>query len=341
MDQPPLAVQMTRYPKIGKLSDVVHRSRSLEKDSLSLVGTVKLHGTHADIVVENGDTIRLQSRNRLDLDLKYDNHGFAAFAIPLRSHILALNDIYIARYRSLNPDTPLLPERPVVIAGEWCGSNIQKKIALTQLPKHFVIVSVQINGSWVPDTDYADICDELIGIYNISKAGFFYHDLDLDNVQDSEAYIAALVKHVEKECPWALQLNVSGIGEGIVWKVREFCNDPEFWFKSKGDAFAVKVVGKSGPDLSKLRDLERAQEFAKQVTTVNRMQQGWDYLSEMKIPKDVTRTRDFLSWLVEDCLTEEALEIAVAKIDQDKLKSAVSLIGTDWYKAKVDSRASG
>lgn len=327
----------TLYPKIGKLSDVVHKSRFAEIPSLSLVGTVKLHGTHADMVIEKGDIIRLQSRNRFQLDHGTDNCGFAAFAIPLRAHILALKERYIARYSSLNPETPLNPEYPIVIAGEWCGKGIQKKVALIQLPKHFVIVSVQINGSWVQDTDYADIHDESVGIYNISKAGFFYHELDLGNVENSEMQIGTLVMNIEKQCPYALKLDVSGIGEGIVWKARAFCKDPEFWFKSKGDEFAVKTVDKSVPNLLKLENAERAQEFAKQVATVNRMQQGWDFLSEMKTPQDATGTRQFLSWLIHDCLTEEAWSIAEAGLDKGRLKSAICVIGKDWYKEKVNS----
>ena len=47
--------------------------------------------------------------------------------MPLRKEVLALKDRYIARYKALNPDTPLLPEEPVVIAGEFVGKNIQKK----------------------------------------------------------------------------------------------------------------------------------------------------------------------------------------------------------------------
>lgn len=110
----------TLYPKIGKLSDFVHRSRSLDRDlKLPLVGTVKLQGTHADIVIGNDDNVRIQSRNRADLTVEDDNLGFAAFAMPLREIILALKDRYIARYRALNPGKPIRSEEPFLIAGEW------------------------------------------------------------------------------------------------------------------------------------------------------------------------------------------------------------------------------
>ena len=211
-------------------------------------------------------------------------------------------------------------------------------VALIQLPKrHFVIVSVRINGAWVFDPDYGDIDAEPVGIYNISRAGFYYLDLDLANIEDAEAKIDRLVKDVEKECPYALTFGISGIGEGIVWKSRQFWSDPEFWFKSKGDEFMVKAAKEPGLDLEKLRASERADEFAKLVTTVNRMQQGWDFLEEMKIARDRSGTGRFLSWLVDDCMTEEGREIEEAGIDKVKLKSAICLIGRRWYRERVDS----
>ena len=153
----------TLYPKIGKLSDVIYRLRKFDKNLVTLSGTIKLHGTHADMVVK-GDEIQFQSRNRMDLTLENDNIDFVKFAQPLKSEILALRDLYITRYQSLNPGTTLLPEMPLIIAGEWCGSGIQKKVAITKLPKHFVIVSVQVNGAWILDMDYKDIANESVGI---------------------------------------------------------------------------------------------------------------------------------------------------------------------------------
>ena len=85
----------TLYPKIGELKDALRKVRKLDIDSLDLIGTVKLHGTHADIVVDvANDTIRFQSGNRTDFRPTQDNNGFAAFVTPLRQEILILKDSF-------------------------------------------------------------------------------------------------------------------------------------------------------------------------------------------------------------------------------------------------------
>lgn len=194
---------------------------------------------------------------------------------------------------------------------------------------------MRINGFWVPDQDYAELKAEPVGIYNISKAGFFYDDLNLANIDDSEAKLGLLVKNVGRGCPYALTFGVSRIGEGIVWKSCELCGDPQFWFKSKEEEFVVEAAKKPGFDLEKLRASERVNEFAKMATTVNRMQPGWDFLKEIKIPQDRSWTGRFLSWLIDDCSTEEGREIEEAEIDKAKFKSAICLIGRGWYKERV------
>ena len=173
---------------------------------------------------------------------------------------------------------------------------------------------------------------------NISIGGFFNHELNLDHIEASEAEIEDLVKNVERQCPYALMRGADGIGEGIVWKVRELCGDPSFWFKSKGEEFAVKA--KKPEDLSKRDSSEQAKVFAASLTTENRMQQGWDFLAEMGVTRDMNGTGRFLSWLVEDCFTEEALDVATLKIDRKKLGSAIRQIGKVWYKDKVESSKS-
>ena len=335
----PLAEETTStlYPKIGKLSDVVYKARNLKESSFDLVGTVKLHGTHADIVIDDNDRIRLQSRNQTDLQPAKDNCGFATFADPLKQDILALRNAFVARYRTLNPNIPLVPELPVVIAGEWCGGSIQKKVALLQLTKQFVIVSVKINDTWLPDTEYGDIHNESIGIYNIARAGFFQSNLDLQKVDKLDAEIKTLVEQVEKECPYARTFGVSGIGEGIVWKLCDYFNNPDFWFKSKGEMFAVSACNKLPESALGAKSSERLKSFAKAIVTENRMQQGWGYLEEMRVARDMTGLGKFLRWVVEDCLKEEQRDMEEANIREPDLKPAIIDIAKLWYKGKVNS----
>lgn len=333
---PPAKAQTsTLYPSIGKLKDVLYNARKLNETSLDLVGTVKLHGTHADIVVDADNTIRFQSRNQKDLTPERDNEGFATFATPLRNDILALRDAIVVRYRVLNPDIPLSSHFPVVIAGEWCGGGIQKKVALRQLKKQFVIVSVNVNDTWLLDDEYGDIHNEAAGIYNISRAGFFHKVLQLESPTATAAEIDALVKDVERECPYARSFGVSGIGEGIVWKPRQHDSNPDFWFKSKGELFAVAAKPKLPANPS--GDEERIRIFAQAIVTENRMEQGWGYLREMRVARDMKGISRFLKWVVEDCLREEKRDMEEGDIKEQNLKPAIVGIAKSWYKAKVDS----
>lgn len=220
----------TLYPKIFKLTDFLYAAKSLGPPSIHLTGSVKLHGTHADIVFSpENDIIRLQSRNRKDLvPGNEDNAGFASFvaAIPVRT-LLALRDRIMKRFKELNPETELLHE--VVVAGEWCGTGIQKKVALATIPRFFAMISINVNGCWVPDRDYADISDEEARIFNIGKAGFFEFELSFNDVEASKARIKAITDAVEAECPFAKAMGISGLGEGIVWKATNYCANPKFW----------------------------------------------------------------------------------------------------------------
>lgn len=334
---PEEATSSTLYPKIGKLKDVVYEARKVPKTAFELVGTVKLHGTHADMVIEKGNVLRLQSRNQRNLQIDSDNFGFAAFAFPLKERIISLKNAIVARYRSLNQTIPFRQELPVVLAGEWCGGSIQKKVALQQLPRHFVICSININDSWVPDDCYGDIRDETVGIHNISKAGYFHARLDLRDVGRVEAEIKSMVMKVEKECPYARAFGVLGSGEGIVWKTRTRYDNPAFWFKSKGDEFAVSAQNRLPPSALEIENLDRVRNFAQAIVTENRLQQGWDYLEETRVKRNMSSVGHFLRWLTQDCLIEEQREMAEANIEKQKLKPEIVRIAKVWYKGKVEA----
>ena len=307
----------TLYPKIFKLSNFVFliKSSSADQsppDTVPLIGSTKLHGTHADIVFASATSpdFRLQSRNQLDLKAGVrDNVGFAAWVMSLEKDkgvILRLRDRFVERYRKLNPK--VVVEGEIIVAAEWCGMGIQKKVAISKAPRFLAIISVFINESWVPDWDYADIEDAESRIFNIGRAGYFRHELRLDDVglTESEAEIKRLTDEVERECPFAKQVcGESGLGEGIVWKVVDYCGDPKYWFKSKGDEHAVSNISKTPASAVDMANRERVMNFAKAVVTENRMEQGWDLLGQ----KIINSLGVFLKWVIEDCLVEEKMEM--------------------------------
>lgn len=93
---------------------------------------------------------------------------------------------------------------------------------------------MNINNAWVPDWEYADICNEDARIFHIGRAGFFTHELEVSNLTASEASINQLTDAVEAQCPFGKLLGVSGYGEGIVWKGNESLRRPEVLVQVQG-----------------------------------------------------------------------------------------------------------
>lgn len=330
----------TLYPKICKVTDFIYQARGTlpieGKRTVALTGTAKLHGTHADVVIESDESIRFQSRNRLNIvPGKEDNQGFAAFASTRKTEWLDLKRRYIERFRALNPNMILDAEQPVVIAGEWCGLGIMKGVAISKLPPLFVVFSVQINGGWVLDEDYGDMNCENVRVFNISKAGFFHHDFDLDDIDGSEAVIKAMVERVENVCPFGAALGVTGKGEGIVWKPRDKHQDSEQWFKTKGDSFAVSTSHKLPPSAVSKENHQRVENFARSVVTEQRLEQGWNYLEEMNLLQDLSGLGKFLGWINKDVMAEEAREMEKLKIEKGSLGPALVSIAKPWYGRRM------
>ena len=324
----------TLYPKIHKFTDFLYHARRLNPrvESLDLTGTVKLHGTHADIVFERkSNDIRLQSRNQLALSPEKDNAGFAAFiAATEKKTLLNLRDRVIKSYRDLNPTEDVTGD--IVIAGEWCGAGVQKKVAISEIPKFFVIISININDSWLPDWQYADISEESARIFHTGKAGFFSHELNMNDVAASEAKIKALTDAVEKECPFAKALGISGLGEGIVWKATKHYNHQSFWFKSKGDLLEVSKSSKLPASAVDKTNRERIGNFAKAIVTENRLEQGWEYLES----KNASSLGTFLKWVSEDCFAEEKREMETLQMTKRNLNPAITVIAKPWFWTRLE-----
>ncbi|KAI9730873.1 MAG: hypothetical protein M1834_005591 [Cirrosporium novae-zelandiae] len=337
-------MESTLYPKItNRITDVLRDlDRALYPNVspriIPLVGTVKLHGTHADIVIRGDNSIALQSRNRTSLSLEADNYKFAQFMWVLQPQILNLKQQYHARYTELNPGGPAMdPEFPLIIAGEWIGQGIQTGVAIAQLSPRFVIVSAAINGSWLPDNDYADIHNEATGIYNISRGGFFHNYLDRNDVEASKEKLQVLANDIEKKCPFGESFGIHGVGEGVVWKLRNHSGDPKFWFKVKGPKFSTSSM----PKMSKIQDptvegkKAQAREFTEAIVTARRLEQGLEYLEEMGVNRDQNGMGVFLKWVVNDCLTEEKREMQERGIGVKMLSKEINSKAKAWYSKKL------
>ncbi|KAE8453328.1 hypothetical protein EG329_011396 [Mollisiaceae sp. DMI_Dod_QoI] len=340
----------TIFPKItGKIGEFIQSYNYYLKNRLPtteekpttvrLTGTVKLHGTHADLVISHDNKIRLQSRNKLSLDPEHDNYDCAKHILPLEQQILKLRDQFAARYRELNGKNSIQIERPIIIAGEWIGPKIQKSVALTKLPRRmFVILGANINNSWVPDQKYSHIHDEDTGFYNISRAGFYHEELNILDREASEKRLMKLTLDVEKECPFAKTFGISGVGEGIVWKAAHPLGaEAQFWLKTKGPLHSVSNTDKLVTDqkMANADARERAKVFAEACVGEMRLEQGWDFLGEMGKERNKSDMAEFVKWLCQDVEVEERKNIDEVGVDRKLLRKAIGVIGREWYSKRI------
>ena len=122
-------------------------------------GTVKLHGTNAGIV-KYKDRIEFQSRENV-LSLQKDN---AQFMLNMSNKNL---DFLFEGIEF---------EDHIAVFGEWCGQGIQKGVAVSQLPRMFVIFGCNIDGIWVDCDRY----DNEQQIYNIIQFPQYQVEIDFN-----------------------------------------------------------------------------------------------------------------------------------------------------------------
>ncbi|KAF1849451.1 uncharacterized protein K460DRAFT_91105 [Cucurbitaria berberidis CBS 394.84] len=349
---PTVDTKSTLYPKITNyIAEIVqglqhlnHDPENPEKevilDPIPIFGTVKLHGTHADIVIYNDDHIVFQSRNVAGLSATRDNQGFATAMSKKGKNLLRLRDLYLARWTHLNPNATIDALHPVVIAGEWIGEKIQKDVAIAQLSKRFVIISVNINGQWQNDTCFSGISLPNHDIYNISRAGRFSATLYPEDIQRTISEVEPLAEQVASQCPFAETFGVKGEGEGLVWKLAppQYNSNTSLWFKTKSGKF--KPTFAQPP--KKVKSFDTVEEKRKEAASVaqvwcseQRLEQGWDVLREKGIEHNMRGLSDYLKWVQHDVLVEEKGHIQQYNIDEGALKIEIAKIAKPWYVGRL------
>ena len=307
-----------------------------EKDKpkrLNLRGTVKLHGTHADIVFTRKDDDIIswcQSRNRV-ITVGSDNCGFAKFVEDISIEdkeklFLSIEEIYKKEGEKYGK------MEKVMIAGEFCGENIQKGVALSKLPKMFVIFAIKINDVWQHLPPYHSIAREDLKIYNISKAPVYKAVLNMDDTESIVPELKKITDEVEKECPFGKSFGVSGIGEGVVWVCEDLPCSTRYWFKVKGEEHANSTVKTLKEKSTEEKEaLKNATEFAKKATLEPRLKQGFDYLREQNLEPVMRNIGVYLKWVVEDVLKEEGDSMKEYQVSESLLRKEVSKIAKDYY----------
>jgi len=345
------------FPKIsGKHQDFLAQLVQLKYEgklppTIDLEGTVKLHGMHADIVYDlsNAPTdegassgpFLFQSRNRICAPDE-NQQGWPRDISQFPDALVYLKKRILARFEERNPDKCVDTALPLIIAGEWIGGRVQKNVGIANLSNRFVILSIQINGLWQKDEDYADIEAEKARIYSVFRAQQSKLKLDTSNLTENNPVLfemQRLADKVESSCPFAAAFGIENSrGEGVVWKpgVPQARADAKYWLKTKGPFFGPEnrmTWEKFAADAAKNLTIGDA---ALRWVTPRRVQQGFEYLNEMNMdPNKQACIKEFTNWIVNDVMVEESMEIARFKTQfanaEQTVKSKVGRLAKDAF----------
>ncbi len=305
-------------------------------------GTCKLHGTSGGVRIRE-DSIMPQSRERV-LSITSDNAGFAHFALSTEIVFRKLAE-FIVTNSSLPPDRV----NQLTIFGEWCGGNIQSKVGLNSLQKHFVVFNVYdheaegyLNRDWMQNMVDES---ESLEYYNSSGIHFIYEiprfniTIDFSQPEQYTEELERLTLEVEEACPWTTYRGGTGIGEGIVWVPKDEVANTRYWFKTKG----VKHQGK---DESRVKTLSadpvktaEIRQFIQVILPEWRLQQGIDKMGEDGVEVSAKTTGHYLSWINRDILKEESDQITANVWPWKELSSYINQRARDYYFKALDEKA--
>lgn len=334
------------FPKIGQfrnvIKQVVDRARYAGQDengdtiydptlpipTLTFEGTVKLHGTNSGVNINRKGEIWAQSRTRV-ISIEKDNHGFAFFVEKNK-------DIFEKLFKEIDfKDADF-----ITIFGEWCGQGIQKGVAISSLPKMFVIFAVKLSyidtektNFFIKSSDFKKLKSQENQIFNIQDYKTFTVDIDFENPSMIQNKLIEITKSVEKQCPVGFTFGKSGIGEGIVWKHFNE-NGSVTQFKVKGDKHAGKNKVKKLQiiDTEKLNSIN---EFVDYVVTEERLNQGIEHVFTMNGEEiDIKKMGAFLKWIMSDIVSEEIDTMKDNNLEPKDIGKYVSNVARKWFLEK-------
>lgn len=313
---------MEKFGSIEEFKNVIKQVRDRAKwngtplPTLTFVGTCKLHGSNSAYNVAPDDSYVFQSRER-ELSIESDNAGFCMWG---ERNIDDLNKtIQNVRNQTGTKDR-------IVLFAEWAGGNIQKGVALNQLPKMFVIFNITLIDSEGKRTELSPDqissvvhrTDDIKCIYDFKT---WKINIDFNNPEAVQNQLVEWTLEVEKECPFGKAFGVSGVGEGIVWWNRM----TNLKFKTKGEkhsASKVKTLKEiAAVDIEKMNSIK---ELVDSALSENRLKQGLDKLGEMGLEIDVKNTSAFLRWISADVMREERDTIIASGFDVKEIMPVVS-----------------
>ena len=297
------------------------------KPVLRAHGTVKLHGTCA-MASANSEDIWFQSKSNI-VTIGKDNAGFAAFG---NAKIEVFKELIEKVKTEYCIDTT---ENIITILGEWCGAGIQKGVAITELPKMFVIFGVKISpldeeipAYWVSN-DFLKSNEN--NIYNIDDFETFDIEVDFNNPEIAQNKMVEITEKVDKECPVGKAFGKIGHGEGVVWEI-VYQDTPMKW-KVKGESHSKSNVRVTKPkDLEKLKKIDLCVE---EITHEWRFIQALTEVFGTEYERDIDRKKlgEYMKWVSTDTIKEEYDIIEKHGFDPKDVMGRVQKKAKDFFFA--------
>ena len=333
--------EFVKFPSIGSLASVKKFADYLLSNDKKITpiryrGKVKLHGTNAGVTVLPTGEVFAQSRSRI-ITPADDNVGFASWV------------------KSQDEEWPNLRmrETPITFFGEWCGSGIQKGVAISEIDrKVFVVFAIQycetmiVEPEWIEEI-MAPVLRNTDDIFVLPWADAPVLDVDFtdsDTLRAAAAQASATVEAVEKCDPWVKSVfNVEGIGEGLVYYPCSISGSApggvpinldrdyfsEFVFKAKGEKHQVvktKAAVEVDPEV-----VASVEAFVSMVVTSARLEQALDEGAGGSTDK--RNTGAFIGWLAKDIKKDidNGLVDLPEGVEWKKVNSSISAVGRKWF----------
>lgn len=307
-------------------------------------GTIKLHGTNATLVFRDSSTTpTYQSRNRI-ITLANDNQGTVA-------HLPTAVVVPLVRRITHIHGSPRFAE--IMLAGELCGVGIQNGVAVSTMPRFFCVFGICIDGVWVDMARYASVEVPEARVFNIMNYRTWEVKISLaGNTSAVYQQMMAYTEEVGKRCPFAEKFvdaegaQVVGPGEGIVWTlIPEDSHDASVKmaltnFKTKTDAFVTTSRTPKAPQNPAAVDASvLAARFVEYAVGERRLEQGVEYMREMRRPFEKQNVGEFMKWVVEDTVREEVGAMIEMGADEKIVRKLVARrAGKFWVKMCDEGR---
>ncbi|MGL4758311.1 MAG: RNA ligase family protein [Patescibacteria group bacterium] len=328
---------MRKFPKIPLYYDVITRVREVHDfvdkvdgkaifdhtspyPVMTFVGRTKLHGVNCGFGLETiSDKLIIQSRDK-ELDINSTSqalHGFEGFCNQRQD---ALKQI-LSQYQYTEY---------IRVFGEFCGGHIQGKVAISQLPKMFVIFAVEYDGKFFFEDLPSSIESDIYSIEACTTK--FEVKIDFEHPQKAQQLLIQATDQVVKNCPFSNQLgSVDGAGEGLVWICKDVLDRGiPFRFKTKNaDLNAFKGRTSADYDQTKVDNLD---DFCLLTLTEARINQGKQHLEQSGLRVEEINLGYFLAWIVNDILTEHKNVLEENQISEKSAKKAIKQKAIQLFK---------